>query len=312
MTSHPRPVGPALRPAWHSLPDRLQTVITERLGSPVHAAIGQTGGFTPGLAARLRLANGRRFFLKAIPQDHPLAGAYRHEADVAAQLPPLVPAPMLRWHGTCAGWIALVFDDIAGRHPDLSPHAADLPTVLATITTVATVPPPSGLPSVTDTRSTWLHGWDALAADPPTDLPDWAAARLPDLAAAEKTWTAHAEGTTLVHGDLRPDNLLLTDRAAMAVDWAHATVGAAWLDLADLIPQMIMAGHDPESAETRLAHLPAWRDTPPEAITGYTAAYAGYWTRMSHQPDPAGVPHLRTYQRRAAQAALTWITHRWR
>jgi hypothetical protein len=45
-------------------------------------------------------------------------------------------------------------------------------------------------------------------------------------------------------------------------------------------------------------------------ISSYAAAYAGYWTRMSRQPAPPGVPHLRNYQRRAAAAAIAWSRYR--
>ncbi|MBV9011475.1 MAG: hypothetical protein JO272_05395 [Pseudonocardiales bacterium] len=45
-------------------------------------------------------------------------------------------------------------------------------------------------------------------------------------------------------------------------------------------------------------------------ITSYAAAFAAYWARNSRQAAPPGVPHLRTYQTRAAQAAIAWTAHR--
>ncbi|WP_214105618.1 phosphotransferase [Acrocarpospora catenulata] len=107
-----------------------------------------------------------------------------------------------------------------------------------------------------------------------------------------------------MHGDLRADNMLISGGRVLLVDWAHATRGAAWQDHADLIPHLIMAGHDPDQA-LKIAfpgRQPAW-----ETLAGYAAAYAGYWLRMSREPAPAGVPHLRGYQRRPARAALAWL-----
>lgn len=178
----------------------------------------------------------------------PLAGAYRHEASTAARLPSGVPAPALRWHDMCAGWVILVFDDIEGCRPDLSPNAEDLLAVLAVLAAIAAPQLLPDLAPAPDARGSWLHGWAALAAHQPPDLEEWATLRLPELAVAEKAWAAHASGSALVHGD---------------------------------------------------------------AITGYAAAYAGYWARMCRQPDPDGVPYLRAYQRRASAAALAWTIHRW-
>src|SRR5437868_5636251 len=59
--SHPfhPPLGrTALRPAWRTLPDPVRDAIAERLPAPVIAVADQGGGFTPGVAAQLRLADG--------------------------------------------------------------------------------------------------------------------------------------------------------------------------------------------------------------------------------------------------------------
>jgi len=120
-----------------------------------------------------------------------------------------------------------------------------------------------------------------------------------------------AGGATLVHGDLRADNVLITDDGAVLVDWAFAGCGAPWLDLAALVPQLILAGHTPCDAEQCLARLPAWQNAPPPAVTSYAVACAGYWTRSSQLPAPADAPHLRGYQARAGRAAVEWAAWRW-
>ncbi|MEV7971475.1 phosphotransferase, partial [Sphaerisporangium sp. NPDC088356] len=127
----------------------------------------------------------------------------------------------------------------------------------------------------------------------------------------ETLWGRHADGSTLVHGDIRPDNLLITtsDRTGFVVDWAQPCQGAAWQDITDLVPHLIMAGNTPGAAEKALAGARAWDLVPSDVITSYAAAYAGYWTRMSRQPAPPGVPNLRNYQRRAAAAAIAWTRY---
>ena len=150
-----------------------------------------------------------------------------------------------------------------------------------------------------------------MAAAPPADLHPWAAAHLEALAGIERDWVPDSRGATLVHGDLRADNVLMTDGGAVLVDWAFAGCGAPWLDLAALVPQLILAGHTPSDAEQWLARLPDWQDAPPLAVTSYAVACAGYWTRSSQLPAPADAPHLRGYQARAGRAAVEWAAWRW-
>jgi hypothetical protein len=305
--------GTALRPSWEELPRPLRDGLAGRLGTITTASV-QDGGFTPGLAARLRLASGERLFAKGIPASHPLAAKYRAEAATARLLPAAAPAPRLHWDGLIAGWIVLVFDDIDGRHADLSPGSADLDLVITAIAGLEAVltpcPVPHAPPAAADLAGL-VHGWQELAATPEAVTSDWARRHLGDLAAGETGWLAAADGSTLIHGDISASNLLVTrDCAVFLVDWAQPACGAPWLDVADLVPHLILASHTPARAEHILAGAPAWRRTDPAILTSYAIAFAGYWTRMSLQPAPPGVPNLRPYQARASTAAIAWAAHR--
>ncbi|MGH3754723.1 MAG: phosphotransferase [Pseudonocardiaceae bacterium] len=314
-------MSPAVRPSWTDLPEALRDALTHRLGPIRHADV-QSGGFTPGVAARVTTEHDRRTnraFVKAVPADHVLAPKYRAEAAIAGQLPAATPAPRLRWTGDLDGWVVLIFDDVDGRHPDLSPGSADVPVAVAGVAGLAATltPSPADLPAATEVRGGLLHGWDELlgcgaADDPDTGLGPWERDRLGMLADLERGWVPYAAGPSLVHGDIRPDNLLIRDGddALMVVDWAQPSIGAAWQDVVDLIPHMIMAGHAPLDAERTLVGVPAWHDLPDLVVTSYAAAYAGYWTRASKLPPPPGVPHLRAYQAHAALAALAWTRAR--
>lgn len=312
-SSYP-PLGrTAVRPAWRTLPDPVRRAIAERLPAPVAAVADQGGGFTPGIAAQLRLADGSAVFVKGVPTAHPLAGTYRHEGRVAARLRSGAPAPRLRWTATVDGWIVLTFDMVAGRHPDLEPGSADVGPVVDTVTAMSDALTPCPIPDLepsTTARGDWLHGWDRLIHQTPPDLAGWDHLRMKELGEAERLWRRHASGPALVHGDIRPDNLLVTPAGTVAVvDWARASRGAAWQDVADLVPHLIMAGHTPAAAESRLAAVPAWRSADAEVLTSYAVAYTGYWTWASRLPAPESVPHLRAYQRRAAAAAAAWARH---
>lgn len=208
----------AIRPSWDELPQPLREGLSDRLG-PLTSAETQTGGFTPGLAVRLQVASGQWVFAKGIPADHVLAGKYRAEADTARQLPETTPAPRLRWDADVAGWFVLAFDDIDGRHADLSPGSADVGPVVSTIARLAEVLTPCPVPDTppaTVELADLVHGWGELASTPPADLDDWTRRHLSDLAALETHWLSAAEGKTLLHGDINQANLLIDNAGAVA------------------------------------------------------------------------------------------------
>ncbi len=162
------------------------------------------------------------------------------------------------------------------------------------------------------------RGWRDLTTDQLEHEPAaWAIPRLGELAALEERWAAQAAGTALVHNDIRPDNLLLTpnsngegrDVRVTVVNWAQARLGRPWLDVASLVPHLIMAGHTPQQAEAHLTGTELAK-ADPELVTANAAAHAGYLIKSAPLPAPPKVQHLRAYQARAAQAVTAWVCHR--
>jgi hypothetical protein len=103
-----------MRLGWQETPARVREAIQSHLGSRVVQAVSQPGGFSPGLAARLRLADGRRVFVKAISAERTPQGPsiYRAEARVTAALPRTAAAPRLLWTYDDGHWVALVFEEL--------------------------------------------------------------------------------------------------------------------------------------------------------------------------------------------------------
>ncbi len=116
------------RIGWADLPERVTTGIEKIIGGPVVEAVSQAGGFSPGTADRVRASDGTRAFVKAVaPYLNPDSPAlHRREAAIAAALPAEVPAPRLRGSYDDGEWIALVFEDVEGRHPHTPWSAAEL------------------------------------------------------------------------------------------------------------------------------------------------------------------------------------------
>ncbi|KUN00055.1 aminoglycoside phosphotransferase [Streptomyces yokosukanensis] len=311
------PPATGVRAPWADLPAAVRDAVGEVLGAPVVRAVTQNGGFSPGVAARVRTAAGGTGFVKAVSAEaNPHSPElHRREARNAAELPAAVPAPRLLGTYDDGTWVALVFEEVAGRQPHVPWRVDELCRVLDAVTVLARTgtPCPLDVPSVEEDLADSFSGWrrllDGEAGDVRDRLGAQAADRLPDLAALEARWAEGASGDTLAHADLRADNVLLTaDGGVVLVDWPHALRAAPWFDLLVLLPCVrAQGGPDPEEVFTR---HPLGRDADPDAVTAALAALAGYFLRSSLAPPPPGLPTLRPFQRAQGDAALAWLRQR--
>jgi aminoglycoside phosphotransferase (APT) family kinase protein len=312
------PPATGRRLAWGAAPAWLRGEVEARLGARVAGAATQAGGFSPGVAARLRLVDGRRVFVKAVgPEPNPdSAAAHRAEARNMALLPGSAPAPRLLWSLDRRGWVVLAFEDVDGAHPVLPWRPGELRRVLEMVAAMAAAltPAPAGYPTIGGRLQDSFVGWRRVAAahaagdDDLVGLDPWAARHLDRLADLEVGWPRATEGPTLLHSDLRADNLLLTPTRVLAVDWPWACVGAAWVDLLLLLPSVTMqGGPDPEA--TFAAH-PVAAGADPRAVTTALAAWAGFLVGGARLPAPPGLPTLRAFQLGQGLVALDWLRRR--
>ncbi len=315
------PAAAGVRVAWTTLPRALRSAIKARAGAPVVAAVSQPGGFSPGLASRVRLADGRRLFLKAVhPSANPVAPSlHRREAAIVGALSAEVPVPGLQWtldEGP-DGWVVLAFDDVAGHPPAIPWQPEVLDRVLAAMTALADRLTPSPLapplvPLASEAFDPGGAGWASLADAVPDRLDPWASRHLDGLIGLEAGIEDATRGTSLQHQDLRADNLLLTEEAVWIVDWPHAALGPPWLDLVWFAPSVAMqGGPDPETLWRR--YRPAAL-ADPEAADVVIAAVAGFFTVGALQPDPPGLPTVRAFQEAQGAVARRWLADRrgWR
>jgi len=295
------------------LPRVVRAAIEQHLGSPVVAAVNQNGGFSPGLAARVRCANGRRAFVKAagISLNPDTPGIHRAEARIAAVLPRGTPAPRLRYSYDDGDWVALVFDEVDGRMPTMPWQSADVRQVLDALVDLARVLTPCPLPDVPTIAEKLGHdllGYRRLAADPPGDLDPWERRHLDELARLGESSLSTMDGDTLLHVDIRADNVLIEpDGQVIFVDWPHAARGAAWIDTVAFGINAGLYGLDPDLL---LADHPVLRDVDPQHITGLLVGLAGYFTEQGRRPDPPGLPTVRAFQRAQGAATLAWVRRR--
>ena len=288
--------------------------IERRLESSIVDQTPQPGGFSPAVASRVRLADGRRAFLKIVgPEPNPdSAEIYRTEARNAAALPSSAPAPRLLWSLDDGEWVVIAFEDVNGRHPLIPWRAAELDRVLAAMADLAAslTPPPFDAPAIAAALGDQFVGWRRFAARPQAadGIDPWAWDRLGPLAELEERWTGASTGTTLLHTDVRADNILLTEDRVLFVDWPHATVGAAWIDLMGMLPSVVMqGGPDPEPV---FAAHPVAEGADPTDVDAVLAGLAGYFLWHGTLPAPPGLPTLRAFQSAQGERALSWLRQR--
>ena len=156
-----------------------------------------------------------------------------------------------------------------------------------------------------------MTAWRALAARPPADLGPWERGHLDRLAAVPGRLTASGglSGETLVHLDVRADNLLVTaDGTVSLVDWPWAARGAAWVDtVLFALDPAVHGGVDPELL---VADSPVVAAADPADVTDLLLALTGTWAQEMRRPPLPGLPTVRDFQRRFHDAALAWARQR--
>ncbi len=298
----------ARRLEWPHLPPHVRTLIERRCGSPVASAASQTSGFTPGFASVLTCEDGTRHFVKAASAkaQRQFADAYREEARKLAVLPAQAPAPRLLWISDADDWVVLGLEYVEAHPPRRPWRRAELDAALDMLESVADLltPPPPDLPldSFADDFADLPGYWDHVRLLRP-DLP-----HLDEAAALAARFAEVSGGSTLVHTDVRDDNILMRpDGTALLCDWNFPCAGAAWLDTLFL---MIGPRGDGLDVDALLAERRLTREVPAETVDIMLALLVGYFFRQCEEPVPPTSPHLRDAQRWQGEVCWAWLRER--
>ena len=290
--------------AYDDAPTAVRAWVERELGSQVVASSTQDGGFSPGVAARLVTASGRRAFVKAVgPELNPdTPGLFRQESVAMQALDPLHLTQVPRLYGAYddGAWVALLLEDIEGHtasHPWSREDAVRVIDAIDELSLALTPSPWPDAPVAAERSVKFLSGWDRVVADG-IDLPDAMRGRSAELVELSRRGRdAVAQGEGLVHWDMSSDNLLLTGDRVVFIDWAWAARAAPWADQV-----MIQVDIRASDGVPDIPDLPA-----DDGITGFLAACAGGLWWAAHQPPPPGLPTIRTYQLETAGVALGWL-----
>jgi hypothetical protein len=288
----------------------VKRAIEERIGGTVVEAITQPGGFSPGLAARVRTSDGRRCFVKAVSElanpDTP--GMHRREAEVVAALPREAAVPRLLWSYDEDGWVALGFEDVDGHLPVQPWRDDELRLVVEGLRHLHDALTPSPIASTTAAVgfATRIKGWSELKATR-APLDQWAARHIDRLEELEAQAPVAAEGDTLLNFDVRGDNMLIADDKVYFVDWPWARIGAPFVEWLAFAPSVYMQGGPKPEELLRMASLGAVDDG---AMNAVIASLTGFFLAQSRQPPPPGIPTVRAFQAAQGAIALEWLRGR--
>jgi aminoglycoside phosphotransferase (APT) family kinase protein len=307
------PAAEGKRLHWPELPADVRAAIATVAGAAIVGAQTQPHGFSPGVAARLRLTDGRRVFVKAVSATtNPESPAmHRAEARLTGAFPPGVPVPRLIGVYDDGNWVALVYEDVEGRHPAMPWRTEELEHVMASLVRLHAALTPCPVPDwprVVDDADTAAEfaSWSVADAD---TLEEWTRVHLDQLIALESEWRDAAGGDTLLHLDLRADNMLIRpDGEVMFVDWPWGACGAPLLDVVGLAPSVRMQGGP--DLDWLLARHPAAAAGGRRAADSLLAAVAGMFTSRASWPPPPGLPTLRNFQDAQGRAAREMLAAR--
>lgn len=297
-----------MRIGWRDLPEAVRSRAEEIIGDPVVSAESQAGGFSPGTADRVVTGSGRRAFVKAVTPaiNTRSAELARQEMRITSAMPEHAPVPRMLGGFDDGEWVVLILEDVDGANPRTPWVATEIDaavTALAELAAAVTPSPVPGAPAAVDAVADDFAGWHKIAADPPADLDPWLAERLDDLrAAADRGLAALATGDTLVHFDIRADNMLIRpDGRVVIVDWPWGCVGPAWLDRLLLGLDVLVKGGDPARV---------FEGIDPGVVTDVIAGIDGMFEHICRLPPPPGIPTVRAFQRSAADAIRPWLRGR--
>lgn len=309
----PRAVGVHL--PYEEVPAGVRAWVDDALGSRVVSWVEQEGGMSPGCVTRVVTADGGRAFVKAVGAElNPdTPGLFRREI---AALELLGDGPLwadLHTSYDDGDWVALLLEDVEGRHPDLADdqEMADLLSATDRLGERLTqVPLPDeraadmGAPGYVDLRAgfvRWLAAVDRLEALP-ADLVPESLRRQGDRCRALADLLLEPFPERLVHWDVRVDNLIRRpDGAIVFVDWGTTALGPAWAD--PLLARLERV----ESSwfDSSLGSSSALAAAGDDLVTGWLIAFGSVlaWRSTQHAAD-VGLPTLNEFRRTEARRML--------
>lgn len=252
----------------------------------------EAGGYTPALRQLATLADGTTAFVKT-PTNDVTRAMLLAEIEAYRAIGPRPFLPRL----LDASPERLVLEDLRHGHWPPPWRDGEIERVLDAMADVAATRVPS-LPTFEERWSSiGRHHWETVDVDAVAAL-GFDRDIVARIAAAgrEVDATATFDGESLLHLDLRSDNLCIVEGRVVLVDWNNACRGPRWLDEVCWAPSLTLEG-GPQPWELL-----------PDAELHHVSFLTGYFASRSPQPPIPDAPNVRPFQLAQLRVCLPWMT----
>lgn len=320
--------GIEAKPAWQAIPASVRHETGRVLGAEVTRSMRIYGGYSATPTFRLRLADGRRVFFKAASTETSAFAHHAHtrEERIYRELNPFIASWAPAFYGAFEsdGWRVMLLEDLG---PKTAP-----PWKLNVLRAVARdfgvfhrenqgaefpdwLQRPPAMLSTAD--QTWQTVQESdrdhvakMAGPAAHDARRWLDAALPLLVSVGRTIGEVGQPYSLIHRDVRSDNLRWTQDGLRLLDWPHLGVGPAEYDIVEFAQSVETEGGP--SAEQVLGWYGDRFPLREDALDAAVASLASFFATYAHRPDIPGLPRLRSFQRAQLRVTLAWAARRLR
>lgn len=267
------------------------------IGAPITATTRIHRGYTPAERWVVQTTRGASAFVK-IGVTAGTAVALRREHAAYTRIRGEFMAAVRGWYDPGDGPPMLVLEDLSRASWPPPWTAASVQHVRDALTRLHGSA--ADLPPFAEVHVDLTPGWSLVAADPSAFLglqvvPEaWLRAALPALLDHEASVVTAGDAPT--HFDVRSDNLCLTPRGAVLLDWNGACLANPRVDLGFWLPSLACEGG------------PAPWDLLP-AAPDIAAYVSGFFAARAGRPDVPDAPRVRQLQRDQLGPALAWAAH---
>lgn len=269
--------------------------IERAVGSAPLRYVARRGGYSTADRYSVELADGRRVFVKSAEAAH-LAGWLRREHEVYASLSGSFIPRLVGWDDDGVRPV-LALEDLSDADWEPRWDEARVAAVVDALAEIAASAHPPNTHSVREGFPSLFDRWRAVADDPEPFLSAglrdraWLDRCLPVI--VEAAAAVDPSGDSLLHLDVRSDNLCFRGERVVLVDWNWASLGDPRLDLAAWLPSVACEG-GPQPWEVL------------QDGGGYAAFISGVWAAVVGLPPPETAPAVRVVQARQLEVALGW------
>ncbi|RXK86101.1 phosphotransferase [Filimonas effusa] len=225
----------------------LKEAIENVLNKKIIQCVQPNFGLSAALRYSIELEDKSKVFVKAATDDQ-TAGWLRTEHSVLASYQDNFMPEIINWIDEFVNFPILITQDFSNAFwaaSDKGVHwrKGDIELLLDTVKKLSTIKGRHLLPKL-ENHNTGV--WAKIAEDPEGFLKlkmcsgNWLMHSIDYLIEAESK--VDKTGETLVHGDIRSDNICIDGSRVVFVDWSNACIGSADHDLVNLLPTLHLEG----------------------------------------------------------------------